>query len=351
MKNRFTTRNSNIELLRIITMIMIIVLHYFNNGGVLDAIRQTSVNYHITWILESVCYCSVNCYILISGYFLADKEDYNYKKIIDIVLQVLFYSLGLYLLFCCVGLVDFNIKTMITGFMFPIIHGEYWYATVFIVSVFAVPYIGKLTNQLDKNEFKKLLIVFGIIFSVIPTVVFFAGNTIGLKDGYSLIWFVYLYFVAGYIKKFQIQCPKRILVIGIIIFSLIPFFVKLFQQTVLGTEYWNFYKYNSLPVLGSSLCWFLLFISFKKRKNLLINVVASTTFGIFLFHTQYIMRDYLLWGKIIKPTFYMKESTGKYVIHIICSVLLIFIVGVVVDLIRSFIFTSIKGIYRHFSKD
>ena len=46
-----------------------------------------------------------------------------------------------------------------------------------------------------------------------------------------------------------------------------------------------------------------------------------------------------------------RGKKGKYVIHIICSVLLIFIVGVVVDLIRSFIFTSIKGIYRHFSKD
>lgn len=40
-------RQSNIELLRIISMFMVLVLHYMGQGGVLKSVPMNSVNYYM----------------------------------------------------------------------------------------------------------------------------------------------------------------------------------------------------------------------------------------------------------------------------------------------------------------
>ena len=76
-KNTVTKRQTNIELLRIISMLGIIVLHYNNSdmgGGFLYA---TGLNRAILMFLESIFICGVNLYVLISGYFLCERKEPN----------------------------------------------------------------------------------------------------------------------------------------------------------------------------------------------------------------------------------------------------------------------------------
>lgn len=49
-------RNTNIELLRVISMIMIITLHYLNQGGILETLTFSDSNYAVVWLIESFCY-------------------------------------------------------------------------------------------------------------------------------------------------------------------------------------------------------------------------------------------------------------------------------------------------------
>ena len=64
-----TMRNSNIELLRIVSMFMIIGLHYFNGemGGGLLFVSQNSVNYWLTHIFESIFITGVNIFVCITA--------------------------------------------------------------------------------------------------------------------------------------------------------------------------------------------------------------------------------------------------------------------------------------------
>lgn len=331
-------RNSNIEILRIIAMIMIITLHYLLNGGILDNISFGNPNYNLAWSIESFCYSSVNCYILISGYFLIGKRKIKPSKVLDVIIQTVFYSVSIYLICCLIGLELFDIKTLITGYLFPITHGEYWYATVYVISLFTVPYISIVAEQLNKDEYRRLIIEFGILLSIVPKVVFFSTDTIGLSGGYSLIWFIYLHFIAGYIRKYNICFPTQYLITGGLLFSILPFIIKYLQNYYIGTEYWNFYSYNSIFVLGASVCFFMLAIKCKPTHNRLINIVASATFGVFLIHTQYIMRDKILWNAIIKPMQYVDSDGIVFVEGILKNVLSIFIVCTIIELIRQRVF-------------
>ena len=75
-------RYSNIELLRLLIMLGIIVLHYYNKsiGGRLKYVSYNSINYFILILIESLCICAVDLFMLISGYFYC-KEKSNITKV------------------------------------------------------------------------------------------------------------------------------------------------------------------------------------------------------------------------------------------------------------------------------
>ena len=55
-------RKSNFELLRIISMVMIVGLHYFepNMGGAMGQLEPTDFNFYITYLFEPNCKVSEN---------------------------------------------------------------------------------------------------------------------------------------------------------------------------------------------------------------------------------------------------------------------------------------------------
>lgn len=338
------TRNTNIELLRVISMIMIVTLHYMKQGGVLDTLKFGDGNYPITWLIESFCYVSVNCYVLISGYFLC-KSTFRLKKALDIVLEVVFYSVGIYLLFCAIGVESFSVISLITGYLFPIIHGEYWFATVYVVLYLLSPFLNKWLEVLDKKELQKLILIMSLVFTVIPSIFFFAGENLGVAGGYSLIWFIFVYIVSAYIRTYGVGIKNVYLVLIFISSSLITFAMKYCQMAVLGTELWNWYRYSSITVLLGSVSLFMLFIRMKPKSHKIWAFFGSTTFGVFLIHTQYIMRDKILWKAIIKPLDYCYSSTGVYILHMIISVLLIYVVCSIIDYLRTLLFNLIGKLF------
>ena len=339
-------RNSNIELLRVISMLMIVTLHYLYNGGVLDKLIFGQNNYFVSWLIESFCYVSVNCYVLISGYFLSTAKEIKISKIIETVIEVVFYSVGIYIVFCVIGIESFSVSTLVTGYLFPIIHGEYWFATVYIVLFLITPFLNKMLQNLEKNEHKRLLLILCMAFSVIPSVFFFSGESLGVSSGYSLIWFLFLYFLAAYIRKYPVEIKKIWLVVVFLGASLLNFIVKVVQQMILHKELINLYKYSSITVLVASLALFMLFIQMKPRYNRIWQLIGSCTFGVFLIHTQYVFRDKVLWDMIVKPTEYCNGSALTFILHMAISVSAIFVICCMIDLIRQLVFSSIKQLFK-----
>ena len=84
-------RNSTLELLRVLSMIGVLGLHYMNKsiGGGLNA--TLPYNVVLTHFLESICITSVNVFILISGYFMIYQKTTGLRKAIDLYLVLLCY--------------------------------------------------------------------------------------------------------------------------------------------------------------------------------------------------------------------------------------------------------------------
>lgn len=68
------TRNYGIDFLRMISMIMIVMLHTLGHGGILRSVSFLSVHYQIAWLLEVIAFGAVNTYAMISGFVSVDSH-------------------------------------------------------------------------------------------------------------------------------------------------------------------------------------------------------------------------------------------------------------------------------------
>ena len=108
-------RESGIELLRIITMILIIAHHYVVNSG-LTLEGGSICNNPTSWktiflmIFGAWGKTGINCFVLITGYFMC-KSNISFKKFVKLYLEVVFYNLVIYMIFLLSGYESFSFVT------------------------------------------------------------------------------------------------------------------------------------------------------------------------------------------------------------------------------------------------
>ena len=89
-------RNYGVDLLRIVSMFMIVMLHFLGHGGLLSSVEEGTANYRAAWFLETIAYSGVATFASISGYvgWNPMKQEKNRALgFIQLWMQVVFYSL------------------------------------------------------------------------------------------------------------------------------------------------------------------------------------------------------------------------------------------------------------------
>lgn len=303
-----TKRQGNFELLRIISMVMIVTLHYLKKGGLLSA-NEGSVVYYFAWALEALCLISVNSYVFISGYFTKSKT-FKLNKMLDLWIQTLFISVCIYLIAGKAGVIKgFTWDSFLASFL-PITTNSYWFITTYFVFLAIAPFLVYITDSI--NQYQHKIVVFTLLFitSVLPTV-FFKVEWLRISKGYHIIWFITLFFLASYIRKYD--CFKRKpAVYGLLYFLCctaafaLRFAVKAvslhFYKKDLGETF--FMRYNMFFIFLASLFLFLAFknISIKGEKiNKIITFFSSAAVYVYIIHEAPSIRTYY-WKNIVKPT-------------------------------------------------
>ena len=149
-------RQANMELFRIVLMIGIVFTHAYHWGGVQDHLVFPSAMYYVIKVLDIISIPSVNCFVMLSGYFLISAR-YKISRIIKLWIQVIFYSLFLYFVMCCIGTETFTPQAMALS-LIPIISGKYWFATNYVALYLLFPFINIVLNRLEKRQYQVFLI-------------------------------------------------------------------------------------------------------------------------------------------------------------------------------------------------
>ena len=326
-----------LDLLKILSAIMIIILHVLGRGGILYNTMPFSLNYEIAWMLEIGCYCAVNCYALISGYVLSEKEI-KYNKIIKTWFQIVFYTVCISLVFYILDPSMISIKSIMKSVL-PIYSGQYWYFTSYVGMFFCIPFLNHIIQTIEHRQLKKIFFIYGILFSIIPTILMGKFDPFYLNNGYSMLWLIVLYLLGAYCQKYNIayKYEKKRLLLGYFSCIFITWLIKLiieiitfnmFGKIVLGNV---LITYISPTIVLSSIFIFLFFINLRIEKKLILKVIkflTPLTFGIYLIHS-----NPLIYTNILNDLFISYVDYPYYVliIIIIIGVFTIFIICILID--------------------
>lgn len=328
-------RETGFEILRIISMFLITCVHVLNYGGMLEfAGGGTLESQFMQKLIYSFFTTSVNIFILISGYFLV-KSKFKLKKLIKLWFQVFFYSLVSYVVTIIVFNVTFD-KQIFIGSLIPIINNNFWFISTYFLLYLFSPFLNNMIKNTNKKQYKILMI--GILIFVYLTSRFRISNVASLNIGYSFLWFCVLYIVGAYFKIYPPQIKKNLIFLIYIFCIILTWIIFLFPPAdSLGFFNFSVENYNSPLVFIASVSIFLLFrnIKIKSEKfNKVICFLSACMFGIYLFQESYI-KDFLYFDVIKVQNFY--NSSIQPWINVLYIAMLIFLLGLIVEIIRKFV--------------
>lgn len=330
------------ELLRIVSIFMIIVFHCVLKSGFSfqPGFSMNKLIIKCFWMLGEM---GVNLFILISGYYMVNSQ-FKWKKLILLLAEVQFYTwvtiwlgikLGIYALS--------DLKSIFLAF-FPVTLDLYWFITAYILVYILSPFFNLLIHTMDKKTYRKFLAVVLCLYSAIPTIFgIFFNSTEGLLYYNRMIWLAIMYFVGAYIRLYvEVEGEKRkenskkyvgwvLLAAAVMVSSilLIDHFNNFFAM--LGTiEPAYFWSPNTLPMVLLSIGVFGLFRGLSIPYQPVINKLASTTLGIYLLHDGVLVP--WLWNGVFHCAEY--QDSPYLVFHILLAATVIFTVGALVDLLR-----------------
>lgn len=334
-------RNYGIDLLRIVTMYVIMILHVQGKGGVFDRLSPLGLGYEITWFLEIACYFSGTVYALISGYVILNGK-YKITNIIYLWLQVFFYGFWSTLLFFIFKREVVNLSSLKHVF-FPVMSETYWYFSAYFAAFFFIPMIRLAMEQLKKIYLDLIALFFIVFFSVLPCV--FPVDVFALRGGMSFSWVLGCIYLGAYMKKFNVfeKVKSSVLIILFWVGVITTWLSKLAIELHYGLELWNrdrgnvLVTYNSPPILLASVVLIPLFMRIPLKGKILniVKRVSPLTFGVYLLNCQPLIWEYIVANRFAD---YAYLPVWKMMVCIILAATAVFLIGIAVDGIRFIIF-------------
>ncbi len=329
-------RDSNLELYRIIVMLLIVAHHYVVNSGLTDATgpiysNVLSIRSMFLLIFGAWGKTGINCFVLITGYFMC-KSNITLKKFLKLLFEIWFYRIIINLVF---WITSYNQVTLtgIINIILPVRSIATGFSPAYLVFFLFIPFLNILINNITEKQHLLLLLLLSFTYIFLGTFPYFSVNMNYVS------WFMVLYFMASYIRNY----PKRIfenvklwkwLTLIFVIISILSVIACAFLSHWFNKRmaYYFVQDSNTLLAVLVGVSSFLTFKNLKIKNSKFINKISSTCFGVLLIHANSDVMRKWLWKDVL-------NNVGMYnspflVVHAVLSVLIIFIFCSMIDLLR-----------------
>lgn len=338
-------RMANLELLRCVAMMMVVVLHFLGKGGLLPDLTGKSMGAYgvAAWTMETLCIVAVNVYMFISGYFLS-SSDFKLSRLVGLYLQVWIYSAAFGLVGALTGVLAetaFDTHYILT-LIFPVTMGHYWFMTAYVFLYLLLPFVGTAVKQMSKRQLQTavalLFLVFCIAKSVLPVRLEMD------EQGYDCLWYLCVFTAAAYVRKFGVGFLEKkgrsfLLYIGccgLILAGTFGLRAVYLRTGSFGRMLKMCLEYNHiLPFLAAAgLFGVFKGIHIEGEIARVINRVAHYILGVYLLHENLGLR--YSWQKWFGAE--RISTLPGLLIGTLAAVAVVFICGVAVDVVRKWIF-------------
>lgn len=345
-------RNTNMDILRMLSMVMVTMLHALTKSDLLPFMGdEVSANGWIAWVLEVLSVPAVNIFMLISGYFLISSR-FKTRRMVEIGLQTLFYSAGSFALFLLLG------KVPLAGmssydylqYFLPIHMETYWFISAYVIIYLLLPLI---TSGVHAMTEKQLLGV--ILWLLIFECAFKSFLPVRLSmdtKGYSFLWYLALFLVGARIRLYGFKIVKTArrgwLVYGISTFLILAE-IFIMSQIQLRTGRLKemitvSLEYNHILVFFSAIGIFAAFLYAKplgEKFGWLVCRLSPYCLGVYLLQENLMMR--YLWQDWFGLREAMEQPIPVFLFRVISAIVVMFVLGICVDVLRAVLFRFVTN--------
>lgn len=297
-------------------------------GGINHAEEASRFNYLLTSGLSVFFRVAVNCFYVISGFFICNNNDEITPKYIGNAVFKQYKKIWIYSVLIFFAAIVWKIeKFSAKGFLnalFPIMSNTWWFATVFLLLMCLRPFIGRVITEAKDRELAVLLVCVGF-FDTIQAVI--GSNAFG-ERGAGILHAAFM-LMAGYAIKrwdgFNLSKSKALL----LYFGscLIAGVWAIVEKKVFGAEDAHVVYYNSPLIVAAAIGFFIFFLrvncTWKWPSS-----IAPYVFAIYLINDHPMVREFA-WQEILHCSSYYRSKL--MILHWLFSVALFVTVGLVVD--------------------
>lgn len=322
-------RNSNIELLRIICMIMILAIHanFFSTGSLTECEANSEpLSSILRSFAHAICVGAVNTFVMISGYF---GIRFKIKGLTNLLFQSLFFCVGVYAILVLLNLTELSKINIASSLMLFKQAEFYWFVWAYIILYILSPCFNMFAENSTKKEFQTFLILFFIFQYIIDS----TPHNNYFRQGYSPLAFIGIYMLARYFRIYKENINKSVALcvfsLMVIINTLLEFSIKKFgiDNGIVNTVSSGYT--NPITIIQSLAL--LLYFSKLNIQNRFINWISASYFAVYLFHMHFCIVDYY---KEYAFKIYQEYSSISYISVITVFIAIFFIMPIIIDKVR-----------------
>lgn len=340
-----------IDLARITAMFMVLVLHTLSFGGILNVVEVGTAKYVVAWIIESMAFCAVNLFGLISGYVGWNKQ-FKYSNLLNLWFRVVFYLLAISFIIYLLR-PDIVSKIDVIRCFFPVFSGSYWYFTAYFFVCLIIPLLNKGICCLSNKQlisvccFSFAALSLGSIICPCINSEVFGKDVFKMSAGYSGIWLTMLYIWGGCLSKCQVGKNIRNIWFILLYFATsigsallkIHFDRNVENNGVIFSDYVMNYVSPLMVCASVGMLLFLRGVNLGEVGTKIIKKISPLTFSVYLIHMHPLVKINYLSGCTVG---FVEGSTFDMLLKLFLFLVIVYSMCLVVDFIRDYFFKLIR---------
>ena len=331
-------RNSVVELLRILCILMVIAGHYYAHGIAYAMAPFGVENYSLRILAMQLISFGADIandlFVIITGYYMVNSAMKG-KRILKLFGQMLFYAWLIVLIFRLTGLKILTGEALKEALL-PFWSGENWFVTCYLLLCLVVPFFNPFLKGLEAKSFAKLLALLFAIRFVTP--LFDTKTFWSTSHGFEQ--FMFLYMIGAYIKLHGFQTKllqNKWVWRGIFILLAGLWFIISAGSGIKGLTYQN------VELIGDVTKYFPIFsvlisssllvaaLGIKPFYCKFINLISGSVLAVYLIHDNPLVREYIWWT--VSPNIDRIGSNHVFV-HMVEKVMIVFAACILIDQCR-----------------
>ena len=322
-------RDSNLELMRIILMMLIIAHHYVVNSGVMNLFVPGAPNSIFLELWSMWGKAAINAFVMITGYFMCTSR-LTWQKVVKLWLEIKFYRILIFAIMAFAGfeVVSFSSAMHVCFNLLLAINGGF--TASFMMFYLLIPALNRIIDGIDRITLDRLL---AMLLGIYVVAVTFLKSTAFTEVG----WYAVLYLLAARFRLFPSKWTEsstfgfRALVVSMLLGAMS---ILLLQAIGASNPRYFIEDSSKLIAFTSGVSCFLFFKNIEMPSSRIINTLASAAFGVLCIHASSDAMRHVLWNVLLNvPAAYALPLPILF-LHALLSMLGIYIVCALIDLLR-----------------